>query len=134
MGSRISDSVQRSTDAGSLTIASIWIVKRPVKGRCPSGLCGSETLKPMIRTEMGQINRIFGETSSSGSDIGSSQSLEGSEQNLFDSSWIPNSRIPRNGEKGTDAWESLPDYYDLGFQNNGENLSENKLLYPRASV
>ena len=88
----------------------------------------------MVRTEMGQINRIFGETSSSGSDIGSSQSLEGSEQNLFDASWIPNSRIPRNGEKGTDAWESLPDYCDLGFQNNGENLSENKLLYPRASV
>ena len=69
---------------------------------------------------MSQINRIFGETSSSSSEIGSSQSLEGSEQNLFSASWIPNSRVQRNGEKGNDAWESLPDYYDLGFQNNGK--------------
>ena len=75
---------------------------------------------PKIRTEMSQINRIFGESSSSSSEIGSSQSLEGSEQNLFSASWIPNSRVQRNGEKGNDAWESLPDYYDLGFQNNGK--------------
>jgi len=73
-----------------------------------------------LRTEMSQINRIFGESSSSSSEIGSSQSLEGSEQNLFSASWIPNSRVQRNGEKGNDAWESLPDYYDLGFQNNGK--------------
>ena len=82
--------------------------------------CTGKFSIPMIRTEMSQINRIFGETSSSSSEIGSSQSLEGSEQNLFSSSWIPNSRVQRNGEKGTDAWESLPDYHDLGFQNNGK--------------
>ena len=84
------------------------------------GVFGENIDASVIRTEMSQINRIFGEAESSSSDIGSSQSLEGSEQNLFSTSWIPNSRIPRNGEKGTDAWESLPDYYDLGFENNGK--------------
>ena len=66
---------------------------------------------------MSQINQIFGESrlSSSTSEIGSSRSLEGSEQNLFSASWIPNSRT-----KIGDAWESLPDYYDLGFVDNGK--------------